>query len=77
MAEGEAGARAVQVDECEVRGADGAVWSPDAKRLRFVVSVYPECSVKGGGGPTHHDEAVMNRARSFAGVEAKDWACGG
>ncbi len=28
--------------------ADGAVWSPDSKRLLFVSSVYPECSVKGG-----------------------------
>jgi dipeptidyl aminopeptidase/acylaminoacyl peptidase len=25
-------------------GADGAIWSPDPKRLLFVVSVYPECS---------------------------------
>ena len=28
-------------------GADGAVWSPDSKRLMFVARVYPECSVKG------------------------------
>ena len=28
-------------------GADGAVWSPDSKRILFVSSVYPECSVKG------------------------------
>jgi dipeptidyl aminopeptidase/acylaminoacyl peptidase len=27
-------------------GADGAIWSPDSKRLMFVVSVYPECSEK-------------------------------
>ena len=27
-------------------GADGAIWSPDSKRLMFVVSVYPECSDK-------------------------------
>ncbi|HXS11293.1 MAG TPA: hypothetical protein VN734_01205, partial [Acidobacteriaceae bacterium] len=25
-------------------GADGAIWSPDSKRLLFVVDVYPECS---------------------------------
>ena len=67
---------AVQVTKVN-GGADGAVWSPDSKRLMFVVSVYPECSVRGGdgqGGPTHHDEAVMNGARSFAGLEAADWA---
>ncbi len=29
--------------------ADGAEWSPDSQRLLFVSSVYPECSVKGGG----------------------------
>ena len=29
-------------------GADGAIWSPDSKRLMLVASVYPECSVKGG-----------------------------
>jgi dipeptidyl aminopeptidase/acylaminoacyl peptidase len=33
-------------------GADGAVWSPDSKRLMFVAEVWPECSVKGGGGET-------------------------
>jgi dipeptidyl aminopeptidase/acylaminoacyl peptidase len=25
-------------------GADGAIWSPDGKRLLFVVNVFPECS---------------------------------
>ena len=29
-------------------GADGAIWSPDSKRLMFTADVYPECSVKGG-----------------------------
>src|ERR1035437_9714329 len=28
--------------------ADGGIWSPDSKRVMFVSSVYPECSVKGG-----------------------------
>jgi dipeptidyl aminopeptidase/acylaminoacyl peptidase len=32
-------------------GADGAEWSPDSKRLMFVASVWPECSVKGGMVP--------------------------
>ena len=39
-------------------GADGAVWSPDSKRLMFVADVWPECSVKGGTDPTHDGEAV-------------------
>jgi dipeptidyl aminopeptidase/acylaminoacyl peptidase len=30
-------------------GADGAIWSPDSKRLMFTAQVYPECSVKGEG----------------------------
>ncbi len=33
-------------------GADGAVWSPDSKRILFVSSVYPECSDKGVAGQT-------------------------
>jgi dipeptidyl aminopeptidase/acylaminoacyl peptidase len=45
-------------------GADGAVWSPDSKRLMFVAGVWPECSVK-GSDPTHDGEAVMNGAPSF------------
>jgi dipeptidyl aminopeptidase/acylaminoacyl peptidase len=36
--------KAVQVTNVE-GGADGAVWSPDSKRLMFVASVWPECSV--------------------------------
>jgi dipeptidyl aminopeptidase/acylaminoacyl peptidase len=40
-------------------GADGAVWSPDSKRLMFVAQVWPECSVK---NPSHDDGTVMNGA---------------
>jgi dipeptidyl aminopeptidase/acylaminoacyl peptidase len=29
-------------------GADGAIWSPNSKRLMFTADVYPACSVKGG-----------------------------
>jgi dipeptidyl aminopeptidase/acylaminoacyl peptidase len=47
-------------------GADGAIWSPDSKRLMFVASVYPECSVKGGErasvDPTHSEGAAKNGA---------------
>jgi dipeptidyl aminopeptidase/acylaminoacyl peptidase len=35
---------AIQVTNVE-GGADGAIWSPDSKRLMFVASVWPECSV--------------------------------
>ena len=37
--------------------ADGAVWSPDSKRILFTSSVYPECSEK---DPSRHDTAAMN-----------------
>ena len=43
-------------------GAGGAVWSPDAGRLLFVSSVYPECSA---GGP-------LNKAGAWAEEEACD-----
>src|ERR1039457_2274286 len=39
--------KAIQVTNV-AGGADGAVWSPDSKRLMFVAAVWPECSVKGG-----------------------------
>jgi dipeptidyl aminopeptidase/acylaminoacyl peptidase len=55
-------------------GADGAEWAPDSKRLMFVSSVYPECSVMGGGAtPTHRDGAAMNGALNV-GAEAATWA---
>ena len=44
-------------------GANGAIWSPDSRRLMFTADVYPACSVKGGGAtPTHRDESAMNGA---------------
>ena len=45
-------------------GADGAIWSPDSKRLLFAVTVYPECSDLGdwvGGGRLRPDEAEGRR----------------
>jgi dipeptidyl aminopeptidase/acylaminoacyl peptidase len=39
-------------------GADGAVWSPDSKRLMFVAAVYPECSVKGGAATKTNTEIL-------------------
>ncbi len=55
-------------------GADGAVWSPDSKRILFVSSVYPECSDKGvAADPTHRDKAAMNGAPNPVGHEAASW----
>ncbi|MDP9051158.1 MAG: hypothetical protein M3O31_10650, partial [Acidobacteriota bacterium] len=41
-------------------GADGAVWSPDSKRLMFVGTVWPECSVKGGSGGTTTTTEILS-----------------
>jgi dipeptidyl aminopeptidase/acylaminoacyl peptidase len=49
--------KAIQVTNVE-GGADGAVWSPDSKRLMFVAGVWPECSVK--VQPTLHGEAMKD-----------------
>ena len=43
-------------------GADGAIWSPDSKRLLFVAEVYPECSDK----PAWTDEDACDQARDQA-----------
>ena len=43
-------------------GADGAIWSPDAKRLMFVASVYPECSDSGDWAK----EDACNKAKNDA-----------
>lgn len=51
--------------------ADGAVWSPDSKRILFMSSVYPECSDKPDGSQTTWaEEDACNKARMEA--EAKD-----
>ena len=43
-------------------GADGAIWSPDSKRLMFVADVYPECSDK----PTWDEEDACDKAKDDA-----------
>jgi dipeptidyl aminopeptidase/acylaminoacyl peptidase len=53
--------KAIQVTNVH-GGADGAIWSPDSKRLMFVSEVWPECSVR---DPTHDGETVMNGAPDF------------
>jgi dipeptidyl aminopeptidase/acylaminoacyl peptidase len=60
--------------------ADGAIWSPDSKRLMFTAQVYPECSVKAGAravlAPTHRDTTAMDGAPEirWAGMEPASWA---
>jgi dipeptidyl aminopeptidase/acylaminoacyl peptidase len=43
-------------------GADGAIWSPDSKRLLFTAQVYPECSVKGGDAALKQIEPSDSKA---------------
>jgi dipeptidyl aminopeptidase/acylaminoacyl peptidase len=54
-------------------GADGAIWSPDSKRLLFVSSVYPECSDK----PNWLEEDACDKAKDEAAakspVKAQVW----
>ena len=58
-------------------GADGAIWSPDSKRLMFTAQVYPTCSVKAGAravsAPTHRDTAAMDGAPEI--MWAEEDAC--
>ncbi len=54
--------KATQLTRVSGGGADGGVWSPDSKRLMFVASVWPGCSVKGsalrvGGGTNYGDSS--------------------
>ncbi len=54
-------------------GADGAIWSPDSKRLMFTADVYPECSDK----PTWAEENACDKAKDDAAaaspVKAQVW----
>src|ERR1039458_9446462 len=63
---GEVGAPVIRTGTEIAGGADGAVWSPDSKRLMFVADVWPECSVKGGEraavDPTLRDNAGKDGA---------------
>jgi dipeptidyl aminopeptidase/acylaminoacyl peptidase len=43
-------------------GADGAIWSPDSKRLLLVASVYPECSARA----TWAEEDACDKAKDEA-----------
>jgi dipeptidyl aminopeptidase/acylaminoacyl peptidase len=61
-------------------GADGAIWSPDSKRLMFVASVYPECSDKPWAEEDACDkakgdaaEASPVKAQLFTGLLYRHW----
>src|SRR5580698_2022557 len=54
-------------------GADGAIWSPDSKRLLFVVDVYPECSDLGDWSKEDACNAEKQKAADASPVKAQIW----
>ncbi len=54
-------------------GADGAIWSPDSKRLLFTVSVYPECSDLGDWAKEDACDAEKQKAADASPVKAQIW----
>ena len=54
-------------------GADGAIWSPDSKRLLFTVSVYPECSDLGDWSREDACNAEKQKAADASPVKAQIW----
>ncbi len=54
-------------------GADGAIWSPDSKRLLFVVNVYPECSDLEDWAKEDACDAEKQKAADASPVKAQIW----
>ncbi len=54
-------------------GADGAIWSPDSKRLLFTVSVYPECSDLGDWAKEDACDTAKQKAADASPVKAQIW----
>jgi dipeptidyl aminopeptidase/acylaminoacyl peptidase len=54
-------------------GADGAIWSPDSKRLMFVVDVYPECSDLGDWAKEDACDVDKQKAADASPVKAQIW----
>ena len=52
-------------------GADGAIWSPDSKRLMFVAQVYPECSDKAAWAEEDACDAARDAAADKSPVKAQ------
>jgi dipeptidyl aminopeptidase/acylaminoacyl peptidase len=48
-------------------GADGAIWSPDSKRLMFVADVWPECSMKSGAREEADSSAALRNDKQNGG----------
>ena len=51
--------------------ADGAIWSPDSKRLMFVASVFPECSDMGDWAKEDACDKAKNEAADKSPVKAQ------
>ena len=54
-------------------GADGAIWSPDSKRLLFTVSVYPDCSDLGDWQKEDACDVAKQNAADASPVKAQIW----
>ncbi len=54
-------------------GADGAIWSPDSKRLLFTVDVYPECSDQPDWSKEDACNADKQKAADASPVKAQIW----
>ena len=54
-------------------GADGAIWSPDSRRLLFTAQVYPECSVKGGEKALRTLEPLARRVVIAGSLQVPEW----
>ena len=54
-------------------GADGAIWSPDSRRLLFVSQVYPECSDKAAWAEEDACDKAKDDAAAGSQVKAQLW----
>jgi dipeptidyl aminopeptidase/acylaminoacyl peptidase len=54
-------------------GADGAIWSPDSKRLLFTVDVYPECSDQPDWDKEDACDTAKQKAADASPVKTQIW----
>jgi dipeptidyl aminopeptidase/acylaminoacyl peptidase len=64
--------KAIQVTNTN-GGADGAIWSPDGKRLMFVVNVFPECSDLADWAAEDACDVTKQKAADASPVKAQIW----
>jgi len=64
--------KAIQVTNTN-GGADGAIWSPDGKRLMFVVNVFPECSDRPIWVEEDDCDIAKQKAADASPVKAQIW----